>query len=131
MKTYISPINQKPNSQSITTEKLISATLASVRDILALVSAVLAGAAVITLFVLLAGTDITPFLGAATWGIGFIFLALALENNGPAALSQVASGVALLILSLLQSSVSPDFIIVSGGVLAIWAGALLFKRLSL
>ena len=131
MKTYISPINQKPNSQSITTEKLISATVASVRDILALVSAVLAGAAVITLFVLLAGTDISPFLGATAWGLGFIFLALAVENNGPVTHSQVASGVALLILGVLQSSVSPDFIIVSGGVLAIWAGAWLFKRLSL
>ena len=130
MKTFSSPINQKQRTQPITPNRLISALASSVRDIMALLSAVLAGAALITLFVLLAGTEISPFIGAGTWGTGFIFLGLSLDNNGKVALFQVISGVALLVLGLLQTSVSADFIIVSGAILATWAGALFFRRVS-
>ena len=70
------------------------------------------------------------YLGVSTWGIGLIFLGLAVDNHGWVALYKSATGVALLTLALLQNSVSPDFIIVADVVLAIWVAVALFKRLS-
>lgn len=130
MKTFNVSIHDNLNLQSASSRGLIPAMVASMRDIIALTSAGLAAIAVITLSVWAAGLEINTFLGVITWGLGFIFLGLAVDNDGRVALFQLITGVAFLILALLQNSVSPDFIIVSGVILAIWVAVVLFKRLS-
>ena len=130
MKTFSVSIHGNLNLQSASSRGLIPAMVASMRDIIALTSAGLAAIAVITLSVWAAGLEINTFLGVITWGLGFIFLGLAVDNDGRVALFQLITGVAFLILALLQNSVSPDFIIVSGVILAIWVAVVLFKRLS-
>ena len=104
--------------------------VASLRDIMALTCAGLAAIAVITLSVWATGMGINAYLGVSIWGMGFIFLGLAVDNCGRLALFQLLTGVAFLVLALLQNSVSPDFIIVSGVLLATWFAVVLFKRLS-
>jgi hypothetical protein len=130
MKTFSASIHDNLNLKSASSRGLIPAMVASLRDIIALTSAGLAAIAVITLSVWAAGMEINTYLGLSTWGLGFIFLGLAVDNHGRIALFQLTTGVAFLILALLQNSVSPDFIIISGVLLATWVAVALFKRLS-
>ena len=130
MKIVSPSIHQNLKPQTVTSKGLIPAMVASMGDILALTFAGLAAIAVITLSVWAAGLEINTYLGLSTWGLGFIFLGLAVDNHGRIALFQLVTGAAFLVLALLQNSVSPDFIIVSGVLLAIWLAAVIFKRLS-
>lgn len=130
MKTYIAAFQQSQKLHSVVREKLITALTASMRDVVAVLGAVLAASAIITFSIWVAGMELSIFLGVSIWGLGFIFLGLSVDQHGRLALLQMTTGVALLVLALLQSSVSPDFIIVSGVLLATWSGAALFKRLS-
>lgn len=130
MKTYDAALQRNTKLHSSFREKLIPAMFSSMREVVALLAAVLAAAAIITLFTWAAGMEISTFLGVSVWGLGFIFLGLSVDQQGPVALLQMATGAVLLILALLQSSVSPDFVIASGILLAAWAGVVLFKRLS-
>lgn len=130
MKTYIAAFQQSQKLHSVVREKLITALTASMRDVVAVLGAVLAASAIITFSIWVAGMELSIFLGVSIWGLGFIFLGLAVDQRGPVALFQMTTGVALLVLALLQNSVSPDFIIVSGVLLATWVGVVLFKRLS-
>jgi hypothetical protein len=130
MKTFSVSIHQNLKPQTVASKGLIPAMIASMGDIMALTFAGLAAIAVITLSVWAAGMEINTYLGLSTWGMGFIFLGLAVDNYGRVALFQLVTGVAFLILALLQNSVSPDFIIVSGVLLATWVAVVLLKRLS-
>lgn len=130
MKLVSTPIHQHRKLQSLASEKFIPAVTASVRETIALMVAAFAAALFITLTVWIAGLEISAYLGASTWGMGFIFLALAVDNRGRAALFQMLTGVVLLVLALLQNSISPDFIIVAGALLSVWLGVVLFKHLS-
>ena len=130
MKIVSPSLHQNLKPQTVTSKGLIPAMVASMGDILALTFAGLAAIAVITLSVWAAGLEINTYLGLSTWGLGFIFLGLAVDNHGRIALFQLVTGAAFLVLALLQNSVSPDFIIVSGVLLAIWLAAVIFKRLS-
>ena len=104
--------------------------IASMHDVMALTWAGLSAIAIITLSVWAAGMEINTYLGLSTWAMGFIFLGLAVDNDGRVAVFQLVTGVAFLVLALLQNSVSPDFIIVSGALLATWVAVVLFNRLS-
>lgn len=128
MKTYSVHIDQKRAPGSIASLKLIPAMTASIREVLALMSAVLVAASIITLSVWAAGMEINAFLGASTWALGFMFLGLAIDNRKRTAMFQLVTGLALLVLALLQNYVSPDFLIVSGTLVATWVAAALFKR---
>lgn len=130
MKTFSAYFQQKQSLDSIAREQLIPAVKASMRGVVVLMCAVLAAILIVTLSVWVTGMEIDPYLGAGTWGLGFIFLGFAVDNHGPAALVQMTSGVALLILAILQNSVSPDFFIISGALVASWVVVLLFKRVS-
>jgi len=130
MKTANASIHQNLKPQSAASKGFFPAMVASLRDIMALTFAGLVAIAVITLFVWAAGMEINTYLGLGTWGLGFIFLGLAVDNSGRAALYQLTTGIAFLILALLQNSVSPDFIIASGVLLATWIAVTLFRRLS-
>jgi hypothetical protein len=74
--------------------------------------------------------EVSTWAGVCTWGAGFIFLGLAVDSHGTVARFQLATGIVLPALALLQNNVSPDFIIVSGALLATWLGAAVLKRLS-
>ena len=130
MKIVSPSIHQNLKSHTVTSKGFIPAMVASMGDIVALTFAGLVAIAVITLSVWAAGIEINPYLGLSTWGLGFIFLGLAVDNHGRIALFQLVTGAAFLVLALLQNSVSPGFIIVSGVLLAIWLAAVIFKRLS-
>lgn len=128
MKTFSVHIDHKRKPDTIASSKLIPAMKASIREILALMSAVLVAATIITLSVWAAGMEINAFLGAGTWALAFVFLGLAVDNRGMTAILQMLSGLTLLVLALLQNYVSPDFLIVSGTLLASWVAAVLFNR---
>ena len=130
MKTFNTSMHQDLSLRSFTARSHLPAILASMRNILALSSAGLTAIAIITLSVWAAGLEIDTYLGVSTWGMGFIFLGLAVDNHGRTALFQLITGVALLVLALLQNSLSPDFSIISGVLLATWVAVVLFKRLS-
>lgn len=128
MKTYSVHIDQNEKSDSIASLKLILAMKASIGEILASLSAMLVAAAIITLSVWAAGTEINAFLGAGTWALAFVFLGLAVDNRERTAILQMMTGLALLVLALLQNYVSPDFLIVSGSLVGSWVAAIFFKR---
>ena len=130
MKTINAVIHQNLSLRSLSSRVHFPAIAASMRNILTLSAAGLTAIAIITLFVWTAGMEINMLLGAGALGTGFIFLGLAVDNDGRTAMFQSITGVVLLVLTLLQSSVSPDFLIGSGVLLAIWVAVVLFKRLS-
>ena len=130
MKTLSAQIQQERKTPSFTTGRLIPVLASNLRNIMALTYAGLAAAVVITLSVWVMGMEISTFLGVGTWALGFIFLAVAVDNRGPLALSQVTSGVALLAVALLQNSLSPNFFLLSGVLLASWVAFAVFKRLA-
>ena len=129
MKTFSAPIQQQRNTQSFTTGRLIPVLALNIRNIMALMYSGLAAAVVITLSIWVAGMGINTLLGVSTWAMGFVFLAVAVDNRGRLALLQMTSGVALLTISLLQNSISPDFFILTGVLLATWVAFAVFKRL--
>ena len=101
----------------------------SIREILALLSAVTVATAAIMLSIWLAGMDINPIIGAGTWGVAIIFFALAVDSRRATALLQLSSGGALVVLAWLQYAVSPDYTVVSGVLMAGWIAVVVFKRL--
>lgn len=130
MKTISVSIHQSLKDQTTATRERVPAIAASMRNIVALTYAGLTAIAIIVLSVWATGLEINLYLGACAWGAGFIFLGLAMDNQGQAALIQLITGVALLVLALLQNSVSPDFFIITGVILATRVAAIIFKRLS-
>jgi len=130
MKTLSAPLHQSLERETLARRKWLASLAASLRDIVSLVVAVATAAAVVTLSVWLAGRAAGPLLGACTWGLGFVFLGLAVDSRGLSAVFRWATGIALPVLALLQTRVSPDFVIVSGVLLAAWAGLGILKRAS-
>jgi len=130
MKTLSTAIQQTQKTRSFTTERFIPMLVSNMRGIMALMYAGLAAAVVMTLSIWAAGLGINTFLGVSTWAMAFVFLAVAVDSRGPLAFFQMTSGVALLTIALLQNSVSPDFFLLSGVLLATWVAFAVFKRLS-
>ena len=129
MKTLSTHIQQTRETRSFTTERLIPMLVSNMRGIMALMYSGLAAAVVITLSIWVAGMGINTLLGVSTWAMGFVFLAVAVDSRGPLALFQMTSGVALLTISLLQNSISPDFFLLTGVLSATWVAFAVFKRL--
>jgi len=102
----------------------------SFRETLALLSAVIAAIAIVMLSVWVAGLAIQNVFGAMIWGLGFVFFAMALDSKDSLAALQSLTGLSLLVLAWLHNTISPDFIIASGILLALWVAAALFRRLS-
>lgn len=130
MKTFSVSIHQGLKLKPGATQKLGKVLTATMRNIMAVTWATVAALALIALFVWVAGMGVQTYLGAGTWGMGFIFLALALDNDGKYTRYKAMTGVALLTLALLQSSLSPGFMIISGAVLAAWLAGAVFNRLT-
>jgi hypothetical protein len=129
MKTHIGPMQQERTLHINTETEIVPVMLASFRETVALLSAVTAAIAIVMFSVWVAGMAIQNVFGAFTLGLGFIFLAMAVDNRGLTAVTQLVTGVALLVLALLHSTVSPDFMIASAVLMAMWTSALLFRYL--
>lgn len=129
MKTFSTPIQQNPSLRITTGSSLTRVITIPVRAILAGLGAAVIAVASVMLSVWAAGLETTGILAAATWGAGFIFFALAVDNRARSAFLQLASGTALLFLAWLQTTVSPEYAIVSGVLVAAWLGVATFRQL--
>ncbi len=108
---------------------IVPAMVDSFRETLALLSAVIVAIAIVMLSVWVADMEIQSVFGAFTWGLGFVFLAMAVDSQDSPAILQSLTGLSLLVLAWLHNSVSPDFIIASGILIALWVAATLFRQL--
>jgi hypothetical protein len=122
MKTLTATIREPRELQTAGGERWLGSLTGILREILGLAVAIAVAAALVTLSVWLAGKPAGPLLAACTWGLGFVFLGLAVDCRGLRAVFLGITGLALPVLALLQDRVSPDFVIVSGVLLAAWAG---------
>ena len=129
MKTFTAPLQQNQQLPITSTGNLVPAIAASAQEILALLSAVTAAAAIVMLSIWVAGMEMTDILGAGIWGLGFIFLGLAVDNTEPKAMLHVVTGISLFVLAWLQFTVSPEYTIISGVIVATWVSVSLFQRL--
>lgn len=129
MKYMNTPIEQNTKLPTVVASGVIPTVVGTLRDLLVLMSAVSIAAVIITLTVWMAGMQFNGFLAASTWGVGFTFLTMAMDSHGRLAILQVATGGLLLVLALLQNSVSPDFGILSGILVAAWIACALYNRL--
>lgn len=127
MKTLNTTIQESRHTPTATRQQFLPVVMINMRSALALLSAVAAATAIVILSVWLAGTDMSNIVGASTWGLGFIFLGLAVDNREPANILQWISGIALLSLAGLQNFVSADFAIGSGVIVASWVAIFMFR----
>ena len=130
MKTLTATIREPRELETAGGRKWLGSLTGILREILGLAVAIAVAAALVTLSVWLAGKPAGPLLAACTWGLGFVFLGLAVDSSGLRAVFLGITGLALPVLALLQDRVSPDFVIVSGVLLAAWAGHGILNRKS-
>lgn len=109
--------------------RAVPAVVDSFRETLALLGAVSVAITIVMLSVWVAGTPMQAIYSASTWGIGLVFLAMAVDSSFSEAFLRAVSGLGLLILAWLQGSVSADFTVVTGMLIALWAATSLFRRL--
>ena len=129
MKALTAHIQQVRDFQLTGTEQFVPSVSVSLREVVALLSAVTSAVAIILLSVWASGSGLTAVLGAGTWGISFVFLGMAVDSRKPAALLQLSTGLTLMALAWLQHKVSPEFMILTGVLMATWVSVGLFKRL--
>lgn len=129
MRTFTAPVHQEREFQAIQRQKIVPHMTVSVREVLALLSAASAAIAMVLLSVWASGLEETVILSAGTWGVSFIFMGLAVDNRESKALFLLFSGFALMALAWLQNTVSPDFVILSGVLLASWVSFGLYRLL--
>ena len=110
-------------------EQFVPSVSVSMREVVALLSAVTSAVAIIMLSVWASGSGLTAVVGAGTWGISFVFLGMAVDSRKPAALLQLSTGLTLMVLAWLQYTVSPEFMILTGVLMAAWVSVGLFQRL--
>jgi len=130
MKTLTATIRETRELQMPAAKSWLGPLTKMLPEILGLAVAVAVAAALVTLSVWLAGKPASPLLAAGTWGLGFVFLGLAFDSREVRAVALGITGLALLALALLQDRVSTDFLIVSGVLLAAWAGHAILGRKS-
>ena len=128
MKTLTSTLHQN-HELTTTGRNIVPAMAASINGVLALLAAITTAVAIMLLSVWVSGQEINEILGAAIWGVGFVFLGIAVDNRDPGAFLLMVTGIALLVLAWLQTSVSSDYAIVSGVLIAGWVAFSIFKRL--
>ena len=129
MKIHSGHIQEHRRFHITADSNLVPVVVDSFRETLALLSAVVAAIATVMLSVWAAELAIQNIIGSFTLGLGFVFLAMAVDSKDSLATLQSLTGLSLLILAWLHSTVSPDFMIASGILLALWVAAMLFRQL--
>ena len=129
MTTYTAQFQQHRRVQLASGKNILPVVRTSINQSLALLSVITSAVAIVLLSVWVAGLEFSTIIDAGIWGVGLIFLGLAVDNDEPIAFLQLTSGIVLLALAWLQYSVSADYIIVSGVVVAAWVAFAMFKRL--
>jgi hypothetical protein len=95
----------------------------------ALLALVAAAAVVVAAAWLVTLPEFAPYLQAAIWAGGFVFVALAVESDSPlAALLLLATGIAMPALAWLSSRVAVELALVAAALVAVWAAAAIFRR---
>lgn len=130
MKTLTATIRETRELEPTAGKSWLGSLAGFLHEILGLAVAVAVAAALVTLSVWLAGKPMGPLLAAGAWGLGFVFLGLAIDSRGVRGVFLGITGLALPVLALLQDRVSPDFVIISGVLLAAWAGHGILRRKS-
>ena len=99
--------------------RLVSRTLVAALPALAIVLAA----------VWLASTPaLAIYLQATLWASGFLFFGLALDAGHRTAVAALLSGIALLLLAYLSSSVAIEFAIIAAAIAAAWTATAVFRR---
>lgn len=129
MKTLLNPVYQNDLVRTAAKPGLIATLLKTLTANLAALAAVTTAASLVMLSVWAAGLGFNGLVGAATLGLAFVFLGLAVDSRGPATVLLWVTGLSLPVLAWLQFNVSADFTIVSGVIVAAWVAAVLFRRL--
>ena len=77
---------------------------------------------------LISAPGLLPYLQAALWATGFVFMALAVEAERPhAAALLLTTGLALPMLAWLSSRLAVEFIVVAAALIAAWLVAAVLK----
>jgi hypothetical protein len=129
MKIYSATIHREDEPRLDRRDRLLPKIAVSGADMLAALGAIAVASLVVLLSVLAAGVGVTGLLGAMSWGLGLVFLALAIDNHSPVSVLQCLTGLAIMLLAWLQFNVSPDFIVITGVLLAAWLSSSLFRTL--
>lgn len=101
----------------------------AVREVLALWSSAGMATLIVLLSIVLVDSDAGALVGAGTWTSAFVFFAVAIDTSGIRGMFLALSGLLLLVLAWLQSSVSQDYTIASGILIAAWVSVWVFRRL--
>ncbi len=102
----------------------------ALRAVLMVLAAALPAAAVSIITILVISNGGLEYVSAAYWSAGFIFLALMIEDSGERGFLLAGSGIALMGLAWLSSSVAPEFGILAGFLVAAWVAAPVLRLLS-
>ncbi|MFT5140838.1 MAG: hypothetical protein ACI9H8_001628 [Lysobacterales bacterium] len=94
------------------------------RVLAALLPAIVVG--VLTVWAISSG--FVDHASAVYWGLGFIFLALAVENEGRLAKMLGGSGVILMAFAWLSSRIAPEFGVLAGFILMAWVAIPILRR---
>jgi hypothetical protein len=129
MKTTTTSIPQSRHLHIQPKQGHFTSVVVSTREVLATLSAITAATAIVLLSVLAAGVEFTNIIAASNWALGFVFLALAVDNRNSKSVLQLLSGLALIGLAWLQANVSSDYSIASGVLVATWVAISLFRQL--
>ena len=128
MKTYNLEMHKHKLLNKLATHRWGPGINVFVMEMLAVLGALAVAISVILMSIWLATLDIKPLLGAGTWAVAFIFFALAFDKRGAAALLLAITGAALVVLAWLQNTMTADYVIVSGVLLATWIAVAVFKQ---
>lgn len=101
----------------------------SVREILALWVSVGMATMAVLVSIALAAISAGSLIGAGTWALAIGFFAMAVDADGRKGLLQALTGILLIAFAWLQNTVSPDYTIGTGILMAAWVSVAVFKRL--
>lgn len=101
----------------------------SLREILALWVSVGMATTVVLSAIALAGTAAGSLIGASTWALAIGFIASAVDADRRNGLLQALTGLLLVAFAWLQNTVSPEYTIGTGILVAAWISVAVFKWL--
>lgn len=95
----------------------------------ALLALAAAAAVVVAAAWLVTLPQFAPYLQAAIWAGGFVFVALAVEADSPlTAILLLATGIAMPALAWLSSRMAVELALVAVALVAVWAAVAIFRR---